>query len=167
MAYEKKTEKYQNYKSTGIMLIVFGMAGLLFILISLLNCMKIINISFLNNSFININGATDILYDAVMTLVFLMFFLYGIFSIIKSVKFKSEISNEESKIENIKSYIHDNFTYKFFADKFGETGDEIYYDRTDFIRNEINKKFELNDEKFKDHIIEELYQEIFESDDKI
>ena len=25
----------------------------------------------------------------------------------------------------------------------------------------------LNDEKFKDHIIEELYQEIFESDDKI
>ena len=149
MAYEKKTEKYQNYKSTGIMLIVFGMAGLLFILISLLNCMKIINISFLNNSFININGATDILYDAVMTLVFLMFFSYGIFSLINMFCILLSIS------------------VKFFADKFGETGDEIYYDRTDFIRNEINKKFELNDEKFKDHIIEELYQEIFESDDKI
>lgn len=151
--YVKKADKYKDLRSSGISLIVIGILGDLYMI---LNALSLTPIKF--------EGISSILFYIVMGTLFNVFLIGGIFSLKSAGRLREDIGKEENLTEDILHYITTEFPKKFFEEKFKNIDENnIYFERTDFIREEIIKKYGELEESYLDNLIEQLYQNIFEA----
>ncbi len=100
-AYVKKSDKYSDVNSTGIMLIGISIVGFVYIL---LNSSGIIHLLY---GFISY-GLNIALFSAA--------FIYGIFSLNQAKKMKGEIAEEETLINRIVSWLDETVTETFLEE---------------------------------------------------
>lgn len=151
--YVKKSDKYKDLRSSGISLIIVGILGDIYIILDALSLTPI-----------TFEGISSILFYIVMGTLFNVFLIGGILSFRSACRIREDIGKEETLTEEILKYITSEFPKDFFDEKFKSIDENsIYFERTDFIRSEIIKKFGELEESYLDNLIEQLYQALFES----
>ena len=99
--YISAESKYKDNLDSAISLLIVGILGITVIVL--------INLNVIN---LNLQSTTKLLMTISMGLLFLMFVIFGIKSIITSKKFKSNISTEENILEEIRTYLIKNIDIK-------------------------------------------------------
>ena len=151
--YVDAKSRYQEYKSSGIMFLVFGVLFLGFIV---LNYTGVISV---------MNSAPSLI---VLGMFCISFFTAGINSLRKISSLKEEASAEESTTEDIMAYLKDVFPKeeleKITKSNFntGEelSGEELYFERIAQMKNYVMSEYPDKDENYVDALLEEYYDSL-------
>lgn len=154
--YVKKSDKYEDVRSSSFTLLIVGMLGIIFIILSLT---KVINIPF--------NVTTAWLFYSIMSIVFLAFVIGGIISLGKTKKLKEEAEIEDKLIDDINAWAKENITTTSIDSglDLNETVEILYFSRAEKIKYKLMHKFEDADEGLIDLLTENIYQKLYEEDD--
>lgn len=150
----KSTDKYEDLNSSAFTLIITSVVGFTFMILKFLN---VIHLSF--------NGASGILFYIVMGSLFTAFMIIGVLSLIKANKIKKQIGSEEDTTAAIIKYFTDNYSSEQIDSEINASSlseGEAYYKRSDKIRSVISENFDNIDDSYMDHLIELVYEKIFE-----
>lgn len=151
-AYQNTESKSEELSSSGIVLTVVGILGLVFVL---LVDLKIIPFQFGNVVIMNI----------LMIALFLCFTVFGIYSLKGAKKLKGKAEKENDLTNEITTWVYDNYD----ADKIDyechleeNIVDELkYFQRTAYIKEIVNQKFMNLSEDYLDDLIDRMYQKIY------
>jgi hypothetical protein len=150
-AYVSQKDRYKDYVSTGYTFLILGIAGLVVIT---LNLLKII--SLFNNS-----GASAVLFYTVMYSMFAIFVFVGINSFVNASKCKAVALIEENQINALNRFIEENINADLFSGLSDEADEELYFKRTEIIKNKINEEFPELDAALLENIVDEAYDKLF------
>ena len=150
--YVDAKSRYQEYKSSGIMFLVFAV---LFLIFGILNLLGIIQIMASVPSLIIVFGAA------------VAFTYIGINSLRKVSSLKEEASAEENTTEDILDYLKSEFP-KEEIEKIAPagvaiselTGEELYFVRISEIKNYVMSEYPGKDENYLDALIEDYYNSL-------
>ena len=152
--YESKKDQYENESSSANALLFIGGLGIVFMI---LNLTHIIRIPF--------QGAQGILMQVVMTLLFLFFIGFGLYSRKRAKLLKVEIKKESSDSETLQEWILANLTSEKVdasCDLSGVTNDtEKYMIRMNGMKKIVSQSFPQMNDSFIEHILEENYDTIY------
>lgn len=150
-AYIKKTDKYNDFKSSVVIFIPFGVIGLLVVL---LNIMGVLH--FLTSTFQII----------ILSVCFIAFIYVGLHSLFQLKKIREEIEQENTETTAIIDWLKENVTMDILSHNINEEDtDEIrYIKQTNLLKNMILDEFHDIDESFIDQLIEDYYNEYIDSD---
>lgn len=111
-----------------------------------------------------ISPHTKWLFYTVMGGIFIAFVISGIFSLMHATQLKLDAEKEDELIEQILTSFRENYTKESIdAAIDADTQEELlYFNRAEFMKNEMMHQFESADEPLVDSLIETLYQELFE-----
>lgn len=147
--YVKPKERYEELKSSGIMLIVTAIAGYAFLI---LKALDVIPLSF--------NGATVYMFYIVMGAMFTAFLIFGIKAMKDAKIAKNSISYEGNILEKVKKYFMEKCSAHEVDEAIGadmlDEG-ELYYKRYDYMKDIIVDEFDVKNEKFLEYLLEEAY----------
>lgn len=151
--YTKLSDKYEDVKSSAYTLLLVGCVGFIAIL---LEGFGVFNIPF--------SPSTKWLFYTVMGGIFIAFIISGTISFIHTKQLKIDAENEDKLIDDILSWFRDNYTKESIDSSIDtDIQDELlYFNRAEYIKNEIMHQFESADEALVDSLIETIYQENFE-----
>lgn len=151
--YRKKSERADDLKSSGEVLLVFGILG----------CIALLLIDF---GILPIRFGNRIMMNGIMFALFLFFIGFGVYSLKGARKFRAEASDEDALTERIDQWVKENLTAESIdaaAELDESDADEIcFFKRTEAIRQRIADEFEGVDEAYLDSLAETIYQEMFE-----
>lgn len=151
--YRKKSERADDLKSSGEVLLVFGVLG----------CIALLLIDF---GIIPIRLGNRIMMNVIMFALFFFFIGFGIYSLKGARRFRAEASDEDALTERIEAWVKEHLTAEKIdeAAKLDESdGEEIcFFKRTEAIRKKIAGEFDGVDESYLDSLTENIYQELFE-----
>lgn len=148
-AYEKKSEKSKELRSTAITFFAFGIGGLILVILNAIGF-----VSFINGTLAYI----------VMTGLFLAFIAIGANSVTRAKKTALEAIEEEEKTTKINCYLEDNITKQVIL----SMKDEQLSEEANFIKimegikSMVIGEFGTIDAAFLDYIVEEFYNSHFE-----
>lgn len=155
--YKGRAEKAEEFKSSGLVLLFVSILGFLFMI--LLN-MEILPFHLRNLQMVNV----------IMLLLFLFFFVFGIISLLGAKEYEHEAVEEKNLTKEIKSWVKGNLTAEETDKESGADTDEpeeiLYFKRYEWLKNTISEKFVNLDEDYLDHLIESVYQTLYESDEE-
>lgn len=147
-------ERANDMKTSGMTLTSIGVLGIIAVI---LICTGIIKV--------NLFGVGAYITYATMFVLFGIFTIVGIRSLLRVPGLNEEAGREEEKINEIENWFKENFD----KDKIdmeilssGEEDTDPYYSRVDLMKEKINEHFMDLDPAFSDHIIENLYQQLYE-----
>lgn len=151
----KAEEKAENFKSSAYALTIVGVLGLVVMVLIMLG---IIPLNFASN--------VKLIAYIVLDLMFVIFIVMGVHSMLSARKYAGEASMENSKTAEILEWFA--ATYKADAiDRMTEDmeGEEElkYFKRTEVMKRLITEQYPGLDEAYLEHLIDELYQGIFET----
>lgn len=154
--YVKKADKYEDVRSSSATMLIVGMLGIIFIILSLT---KVINIPF--------SVTTAWLFYTIMSVVFVAFVIGGIVSYFKAVKLKDEAVVEDKKIDEINAWAKDNLTIDVVDSglDLNESVEILYFSRAEKIKNTLMLQFEDVDEGLIDLLTENIYTKLYEDDE--
>lgn len=150
--YVDAKERYQEYKSSGIMFLAFAA---LFLVFGILNVLGVIKIMASVPSLVIVFGAV------------IGFTYVGITSLKKVSGLKEEASAEENVTEDILDYLKSEFPKEAVekitptgatADEL--TGEELYFVRIAEIKNYVMSEYPDKDENYLDALIEDYYNSL-------
>ncbi|MBP8968936.1 MAG: hypothetical protein KBG42_06600 [Lachnospiraceae bacterium] len=152
--YVKNNDRASDYKSTGLLLTIFGSIGILFVLLTVTGIVP----EFLGNPYLSYG---------VLFAVFVLFFVMGIISIrsagIFEMKAKSDHTLEKRILDFVGNELNSSDVDKQADISDSDDPEVLYFKRTDCLKKIISKKFVNIDPDFLDNLIdEELYDRIFE-----
>lgn len=152
--YVKNNDRASDYKSTGLLLTIFGGIGILFVLLTVIGIVP----EFLGNPYLSYG---------VLFAVFVLFFVMGIISIrsagIFEMKAKSDHTLEKRILDFVGNELNSSDVDKQADISDSDDPEVLYFKRTDCLKKIISKKFVNIDPDFLDNLIdEELYDRIFE-----
>ena len=151
--YISAESKYKDNLDSAISLLIVGILGITVIVL--------INLNVIN---LNLQSTTKLLMTISMGLLFLMFVIFGIKSIIISKKFKSNISTEENTLEEIRTYLIKNIDIKNVDSNLDisddTTDEELYIYRTNYMTELLVSQFPDANESFINEIIDTTYDEL-------
>lgn len=151
--YISAESKYKDNLDSAISLLIVGILGITVIVL--------INLNVIN---LNLQSTTKLLMTISMGLLFLMFVIFGIKSIITSKKFKSNISTEENILEEIRTYLIKNIDIKNVDSSLDisddTTDEELYIYRTNYMTELLVSQFPDANESFINEIIDTTYDEL-------
>lgn len=151
-AYVSKKEKYKDYISTGYTFLIVGAAGLMAVTLNLLGIIRLFQGS----------GASSVLFYVVMYAMFILFILVSMNSFKNSGRLKSEADNEDAFLEELNRYITANITKNSFPPaKSGQSEEELYFNRTEIIKNLILEKYPEIGSSLLEQIVDETYDRLF------
>ena len=157
--YVSKSERAEENKSSGISMVVVGGAGLIVMILLILGIIPL-----------NIAGNAKMLSYSVMTFLFAVFLFIGIRSLMLTKQYMIDAEIENNIKEDILSWFKDSFNSSEIDSDAYKTGNinelsdiEIYYKRSDNIKEKIRAKYVDLDEAFLDQLTEELYEALFEN----
>ena len=144
--YTKKDDEYKDLKFSGYTFILFGIAGLVYLILCKLD---VIPISY------------NIAVFVALCAMFAIFIILGISSLVKSGRVKQEIPEEEEKIAAIKSWMDEHLTREIID---GWTDKKVSDAENDLllmahIRASLIKKYPEEDIAFLEMISEEYFTE--------
>lgn len=147
-AYVKKEDEYKDVKFSGITFVIFGILGMIYLLLCKLD---IIPIDY--NMFI----------FCVIAALFVGFVVMGIVSVVKSRKIKLQISEEEILTEELNTWLSENITKERVAKWIDETASDEENDLivTAHIRSILIKKYPDLNVSFIEMITEEFFNSNF------
>ena len=105
-----------------------------------------------------------IIFSVVMGIVFAIFLIIGIRSFLSLGKIGQEASSQESQQTDIRAYFMAHFREKILAFELAEadTGSaDLYFLRMEQMKKWLTDAYPALSEEEEDHILEELYNEIF------
>ena len=140
--------RYQEYKSSGIMFLVFAV---LFLIFGILNIAGIINIMASTVSLILVFGAV-----AGFTYV-------GITSLMKVSALKEEASTEEKTTDTINDFLKETFTKEKLLAEFKDedlSGELLYFQLMELMKEKTVERFPEADENYLDSLLEEYYNSL-------
>ena len=158
MVYRSSAEKAEDNHSSGIMLITIGALGI------------IGDIIFYIYNPLDMPVFNKYLSCGVMGALFVLFFVMGIFSV-KTYKIFSEKAKEENTmLDQVKSWCTENLTKGAIEEgvKFSEdyefevdSEDDPYFARCEYIKDRIQSQFMNVDEDLLDAFIDEYYTGLY------
>lgn len=152
-AYRKKSERADDLKGSGEVLLVFGILG----------CIAMILIDL---GILPIRFGNRIMMNVIMFALFLFFIGFGVYSLKGARKFRSEASEEDALTERINAWAKRYLTAEDIdraADIEDADAEEIkFFKRTEAIKKKIADEFGGVDEAYLDSLAENVYQELFE-----
>ncbi len=156
--YRTAADRINDVQSSGYTLVGVGAIGLGGLILCLLGVVPI-----------SISGPGIFITYGTMGVLFLIFLVTGIRSLMRVAPLQLEAEREQEKIEEIEKFFTDNYDAdsldaEAFADKNGLNEDE-YYARTHVMKEVIAARFMDLDASFLDYIVDDLYQDFYESDD--
>lgn len=139
--------RYQEYKSSGIMFLVFAV---LFLIFGILNIAGVISIMASTASLIVVFGAA------------IGFAYVGITSLMKVSSLKEEASSEEQTTDTIMDYLKENFSKDALLKTVdAETeGELLYFQLMETMKEAVSKEFPDKDENYLDALLEEYYNSL-------
>ena len=152
--YIKKADKYEDTHSSAVTLLVIGSFGIIFMVLKIAGVLPFLS------------GSASLLFDLVMSAVFLFFLICGFSSQKRAKQLKGEIAEEVSTTKEITEWFLSAYT--------GETIDAAisletdmaeemkYFHRTEFIKQELNTKLTELDDSYLEDLTENLYHSLFE-----
>ena len=151
--YIRNNEKASDYKSTGLLLTVFGGIGILFVLLTVIGIIP----EYLGNPYLSYG---------VLFAVFALFFVMGIISIRNAGIFEKKAKSDHTLEKRILDFVGNELNSADVdaqADISDSDAPEIlYFKRTECLKKIISNKFVNIDPGFLDNLIdEELYDQIF------
>ena len=154
-SFVKAEEKANNFKSSAYALTIVGAVGLIAMILIMVG---IIPLHFAAN--------VKIIAYIVLNLMFMVFIIMGIHSMMTAKKYDGEANMENSKTAEILEWFA--ATYKADAiDQLteGMEGEEElnYFKRTEVMKHLMLKQYPELEDAYLEHLIDELYQGIFET----
>ena len=154
--YVKNNDRASDYKSTGLLLTVFGGVGILFVLLTVIGIIP----EFLGNPYLSYG---------VLFAVFVLFFVMGIISIrsagIFELKAKSDHTLEKRILDFVRNELNSSEVDAQADISESDEPEVLFFKRTDCLKKIITNKFVNIDPDFLDNLIdEELYDKIFSDD---
>lgn len=142
--FSKKEDTYKDQRSTGIMLLVFSILGLIFLALNIAGVFHFFN---------------GIFNYCLIGALFLGF-LIASFSCFKSAKEAAKGMDAENKLtDDIHAFLTEYVTTSSFdePDWSNLSNELLFYKRTDKLKALVNEKFGTQDDAYLDCIIEEFY----------
>ena len=151
--YVSKKDKAGEYLSTGIMLIVMGALGCIFIALLLAGVLPL-----------KVHGLVSIIIDVIMFLFFAMFIYFGIHSLTRYKDYKVKSVDENKENEEFEEWFKKTITMSFIDSDLEITDDEQtnFFKRNAKIKYLISQEFPNVSESLADLMIDKYYGDIFE-----
>ena len=152
--YVSKKDKAGEYLSTGIMLVVMGALGCIFIALLLAGVIP----------FLKVHGLVSIIIDVIMFLFFGMFIFFGIHSLTRYKDYKVKAVEENTENAEFEEWFKKTVTMSFIDLDLEITDDEQtnFFKRNAKIKYLISQNFPSVSESLADLMIDKYYGDIFE-----
>lgn len=154
--YKNRAEKAEEFKSSGYVLLVVGVLGII--------CMVLIDLGILPLKLNNL-----LLMNIMMNILFVIFIAFGIYSLRGAKKYAGEADDEKNLTKEIRKWATQNLKAPEIDDQVEctEESEEIaYFKRYEYIRNAISEKFINLEENYLDYLTEHIYQELYEEQEE-
>jgi len=145
--YVDAKSRYSEYKSTGIMFLVFAVVFLVF-------------------GIMNISGMVTIMASTVSLIIIfgaaVAFTYVGITSLTKISSLKEEVSTEEATTDAIMNYLKEHCTKEQLLSQVDSdvSGELLYFQLTEIMKEMVLSKFPEEDENYIDSLLEEYYNSL-------
>lgn len=152
--YVSANERGKDLKASGIMLLLFGIAGLVFMVLVILDVVPI-----------NFYGFNAVIAYTVMGVFFGALFIFGITSLLSAKKTKSENEEEKKQFEELDNWFENNLTKDIMEEKLGvgiSDSEQAYFVRMDYMRQMLYEAFPGLNEDMAEYYLEKKYSEYFE-----
>ncbi len=147
-------EKQSDMKSSGIMLLIFGVAGLTFMVLVILGVIPI-----------RFSGFNAIIAYSVMGIFFGVLFISGIMSLVNAKKMAGVGIEEQRQLNELADWCNLNLTKEIIEEKVpGDImqDEQLYFERFDFIKESLHKAYPELKEDFLEYYTEQLYSKYYE-----
>lgn len=160
--YQNNAAKAEDNKSSAFTLLLVGGVGIVVIALCMTGVISL-----------NLSETSKYMVYGVMGALFILFLVMGVVSMRSSKIFAQKAQTEDNLTEEITKWCLTDLNKEMIdqmildEDSEEETSEEMrYFKRTEKMRNLINEKFLNLDEAYLEHILDEIYSEIFEKEDK-
>ena len=152
--YVSAKDKAKEMKSSAIMLMIFGIAGFIVLILMIT---KVLPFGFGS-------GGVAIFCYAVMGGFFSLLFGSGIVSLNSSKKMSMKSNEEDSLTKEAKEWANQTFTVENLERVIKYNGDskQMYFIRINFMKGTMMQKFPKLPERFLDKFIEDKYEELYD-----
>ena len=101
----------------------------------------------------------------IMVVVFVIFFIVGITSLLRAKKMKSMVSQEERASDDVLDWIEANITDEYISSLINEeeTEEKNYFTAHSAMCNKVKEQFPLFNENYIDELMDERYNEYCDS----
>ncbi len=149
VTYVKKEERYNDFKSTFYIFLVFGVLGLIF---TILNMTEVITL---------LNSWMQFILLGVVSIAFIV---VAIISYNKSKVLFDEIDTEKEITSTIKKWLTENITEETLAQFDNDTDPKelIFLKKIEYIKKSLLDRYTFDNDAYVDELIEEFYDENFE-----
>ena len=147
-------ERKSDMKSSGIMLLCFGVAGLIFMVLVIFG---IIPVRFV--------GFNAVIAYSVMGIFFGALFVSGIMSLVSAKKMVGVNEEEQKQMDALNSWCAQNLTKEIVEKTIPgnvEEEEQVYFERYDYMKQAIASAFPDFKEDFLEYYTENLYSKYFE-----
>jgi len=147
--YIMKADRYKDLMSTVWLFLIFGIGGLIFILLNVVGILDVFNYW---------------LPYVIMSALFIFFIYVAISTYSKARKLKAEIAEEENMIKQINEWLESHVTEDFLRqiNDEGATTEVNYLKQTKTIKDMLIEEFGKQNPAFLDRLIEEYYSRTFD-----
>ena len=154
--YVKKSDKYEDVRSSAFTMLIVGMLGIIFVVLTITQVIKI-----------PFNPTTAWLFYGIMGIVFVAFVVGGLVSFSRAKKLQAEAEIEDAKIDEINAWAKENLSQTTVDSglDLNESVEILYFSRSEKIINTLMLQFEDVDEGLIDLLTESIYTKIYEDDE--
>ena len=154
--YVKKSDKYEDVRSSAFTMLIVGMLGIIFVVLTITQVIKI-----------PFNPTTAWLFYGIMGIVFVAFVVGGLVSFSRAKKLQAEAEIEDAKIDEINAWAKENLSQTTVDSglDLNESVEILYFSRSEKIKNTLMLQFEDVDEGLIDLLTESIYTKIYEDDE--
>ena len=154
--YVNISDKYEDAKSTAATLLIVGICGLIFIIGSVSGILE----KFIK---IPITYKDNLLMYIVMTVLFIIFTIIGVYYVFKTKEYKGQIAGEVDDKANITKYFEESVSKESIDSQIdGELSEaELYFKRFEILKNALMREYENVDEALIEKMIDDNYDNIF------
>lgn len=155
-SYVDKRQRAEEYKSSGYVLTIVGIIGLL-VLTGMYTGMI--------PGFESLR--TNYMFLGVMGALFVVFIAVGIMSFTKIKTIIGQAEVDEDMTAKVKAFMEEKLT-KTILDKIASGGveEELFFQRAEYMEREIKKEFPDIDDALCEKLIDERYSELYEDNDR-
>ena len=154
--YVKKSDKYEDVRSSAFTMLIVGMLGIIFVVLTITQVIKI-----------PFNPTTAWLFYGIMGVVFVAFVVGGLVSFSRAKKLQAEAEIEDAKIDEINAWAKENLSQTTVDSglDLNESVEILYFSRAEKIKNTLMLQFEDVDEGLIDLLTESIYTKLYEDDE--
>jgi hypothetical protein len=158
--YRDSNEKAQDNRSSAVVLLGFGLAGLIAVMLGVIGV-------------IPFTPGNPYMFYGIMGTVFILFIVMGAISVKNARLFAIKAAGENTLQDTLKKWCSENLSADSIDNEinisdYDRDADEVlYFKRFEYIKDRLNRQFVNLDQAFLDHFIDEyVYETVFGDNDE-